>query len=423
MRAKSLTVKQVEALIAPGLYCVAPQLYIAIAAPPNAGRSWVFRMSIKGKQTKRGLGSCADLSLAEAKMKAAKTRIAILEGTFEPTQPSPKGMTPTFAELAEPYIKAHESIWAEGRGGNWRYSLATHAAALSGMPVDTITAPHVANAIRHIWHAQPNTAKKLRGRIESVLEYARVHGHRSGPNPATWKGALSHLLPKLDFSKSKRLAALPLAEIPTLAAELVRLNSPSSKMLLFTLLCANRSGGIYNAKWTEVDLDRGAWTIPKDRTKTKRDDFRIPLSGTAVSLLKSMLPPNGEHVFAHKTGKPFSDAAMLMCIKGIYPEVTVHGTVRQGFKNWAAENGYPEDLSEMALDHKVGGSTRNSYFTSDLWARRTKMMSHWENFVMKKATALTSKPRGSNPFPWHPAFGRQRPPSQSSTACTDLPEQ
>ena len=382
MPSKELTVKQVQAIAKPGMHRVAPQLYLLIKPPPRLSRTWALRLTVNGRATWRGLGSCASVTLADAKAKAMKMRADIHHGDFDPSQPKRKGSAPTFAEIADIYIADNESGWRWPRAGqSWRNSLHVHASALSRMPVNTITAGHVKDAIHKVWLAKPQTAKKVRGRIQRVLDMARVQGHRDGPNPATWQGGLSHMLPKLSTDGAKHLAAIPVAEIPGLATRLVELDSLSSKALLFTLLCAVRTGDTIGAKWSEIDLAGRAWNIPKGRTKSKRP-FRVPLTDAAASLLAA-LPRNGEYVFARATGKPLSNMAMLQCLRGIKGMgATVHGTVRSCFKDWCSENSHPDQLSEMALDHLVGDATRNAYARSDLWLARQELMAAWSEFVM-----------------------------------------
>lgn len=382
MTLKEMTARQVQAITAPGLHRVAPQLYLSIKPTANATRSWVLRLTVNGRATWRGLGSCRHLSLADAKAKAMRMRADIHTGDFDSSPRKRAKPVPTFGEIAEQYISDNESGWRYSRAGlAWRSSLSMHVSALMKMPVNAITPVDVKNAIHKVWIERPQTAKKLRGRIERILESARVHGHRTGSNPATWGGQLSHMLPKLSTEGTKHYRAVPLVEIPELAVGLVALGSISAKALLFTILCPVRTGDTRKAVWSEFDLPGRAWNMPAGRTKSKRP-FRIPLADAAIALLTE-LPRDSEYVFPGKDGKPLSNMAMLQCLRGIKGMgLTVHG-MRSSFKDWSLENEFHEELSEVALDHRVGDKTRNAYARTDLWVARQKLMAAWSAFVMQ----------------------------------------
>jgi len=388
---KELTLRQIEAITAPGLHRIAPQLYLSIKPPPGSYRTWALRLTVNGKATWRGLGSCNLVKLDDAKAKAMKMRLAIYNKEFDAT-PKRKGAAPTFAQVAERYVTDNASKWRWPRAAQaFRSSLALHAAALMKRPVDTITALHVKNAIHKVWIDHPATAKKVRARIEHVLGAARVSDYRTGPNPAIWRGELSYLLPPLSREGEQHHKAMPLDEIPALAARLIELDSRSSKAVLLTLLCAVRSGDTRGAKWSEIDLPNRVWNIPKGRTKAKRP-FRVPLSEAAASLLSALPRDGGEYVFPNKRGKPFSDMALLECIRGIKGHgMTVHG-LRSSFKDWSREHNYPEEHSELALDHVFGDRTRNAYARSDLFDARKKLLAAWDNFVMSAPSGEATKP-------------------------------
>jgi integrase len=226
-----------------------------------------------------------------------------------------------------------------------------------------------------VWLTHPPTAKKIRGRVERILDAARVAGHRAGPNPAIWKGQLSHALPPLSTANEKHHAALPVEDVPSLAVELARRDNLSAKALLFTMLCACRTGDTIGATWAEIDLDAKVWSIPKGRTKAGRP-FRIPLADHTATMLKA-LPRNGECVFAKSNGRPLSNMAMLQLMRGIRGMgATVHG-LRSSFKDFSTDRGFADDVSEAALDHLGSDKVRAAYARSDLFNQRRTLMDAW----------------------------------------------
>jgi integrase len=221
------------------------------------------------------------MPLSIAKVKALGMRLALYEGR-EPSKRSRATGCPTFTAMCEAYIAAHQSAWRSPKeAGTWRSSLATHARKLSRLPVDVIGTNDVADALRDVWTSSPSVARKLRGRIEAVIDYAHAKGHRpTEANPARWKGRLAHLLPALP-SDVKHHVAIPVAEIPALGQELMARNSASAYALLFTIINACRTGDTIRATWSEIDLASAIWSIPSGRTKAGRP-FRIPLSSYAI---------------------------------------------------------------------------------------------------------------------------------------------
>jgi integrase len=372
-----LSARQITALSAPGWHRIARNLYLRI----GPGRSYVFRATHKGRQIWRGLGPAEIIPLATAKARALQMRIGLYEGNAPARRARGHSSAPTFAAMRDAYIKSHRAGWRDRKAAaTWESSLATHAAKLSRRRVDEIDSTDIADGIRKVWIENPSTAKKVRGRIESILDYARAAGHRSGPNPAIWKGALSHLLPPLSTATAKHHSAIPVAEIPAFAAELAARDSTSAKALLFTLLCACRTGDTIGATWSEIDLDSKAWNMPAGRTKAGRP-FRIPLSDHAAELLAS-LPRDGAFVFPSKRGGPLSNMAMLEMMRGIRGRgATVHG-LRSSFRDWVSETGRPDDAAEIALDHAGRDAVRAAYARSDLWESRRVLMADWANFAM-----------------------------------------
>jgi integrase len=287
---------------------------------------------------------------------------------------------PTFEDMASEYIAAHESGWRDRRAAEtWRNSLKQHAGKLAKLPVDAIEARDVAGALKAVWHASPSTAKKVRGRVETVLDYARAMGHRNADNPAVWKGQLEHLLPPLS-TKVKHFEAPPVADIPVLAAELGTRKSISAKALLFTLLTACRTGDCIGASWSEIDMESKLWSMGEGRTKAGRA-FRIPLSEQAVSLLADLPRRDGYLFSAGTAGRPLSNMAMLNLMRDLRGMgATVHG-LRSSFRDWASEAAQRDEVVEQALDHRRGDAVYTAYARLDLLDARRELMEAWAAFV------------------------------------------
>jgi integrase len=289
---------------------------------------------------------------------------------------------PSFEETASDYIAAHIVHLRDRKAvATWQNSLKQHAGKLASHLVDTIEAKDVAAALKAVWHDSPSTAKKVRGRVETILDYARAAGHRRGDNPAVWKGQLEHLLPPLS-TKVKHHEAVAVDDIPSLAAELMVRTSVSAKALLFTLLTACRTGDCIGATWAEIDLDAKLWSMPEGRTKAGRP-FRIPLSDAAVAILAD-LPRRSENLFsAGTTGKPLSNMAMLKLMRDLRGHgSTVHG-LRSSFRDWATETAQRDEVVEMALDHRRGDAVYSAYARSDLLDARRDLMNAWAQFITR----------------------------------------
>jgi integrase len=287
---------------------------------------------------------------------------------------------PTFEDMASDYIAAHVVHLRDRKAvATWQNSLKQHAGKLASHPVDTIEAKDVAAALKAVWHDSPSTAKKVRGRVETILDFARAAGHRSGENPATWKGQLEHLLPPLS-TKVRHHDAVPVAEIPVLAAALMARTSISAKALLFTLLTACRTGDTIGATWTEIDLGGKLWSMPEGRTKAGRA-FRIPLSDAAVAILEALPRRDGYLFSAGTAGRPLSNMAMLKLMRDLRGHgSTVHG-LRSSFRDWASETAQRDEAVEIALDHRRGDAVYSAYARSDLLEARRTLMEAWAQFA------------------------------------------
>jgi integrase len=263
-------------------------------------------------------------------------------------------------------------------------TLGKYAGPIRSLPVDEISTEDVLGVLKPIWTKKPETASRLRGRIEAVLDWAAAKKLRVGDNPARWRGHLDHLLPShRKVSKVKHHAALPFAELPAFMSELRKQDGISPRALEFAILTAGRTNEVIGARWSEIDTSARMWTVPPQRMKGHRE-HRVPLSGRVFDLLKN-LPREGEFVFAGgRAEKPLSNMAMLKTLERMgRGGITTHG-FRSSFRDWAAETtSYPEELCEMALAHAVSNKVEAAYRRGDMLEKRRQMMADWARFCMK----------------------------------------
>jgi len=374
-------------------------LYLQIT--PNGARSWLLRYVSDGSRRSMGLGPFPEVSLARAREKARDAREMIRAGgdplrEKRAAQEARRAQI-TFADAAEETVKAKEGGFRnEKHKKQWRSTLETYAAPVLGdMPVADIGVDHIKKVLEPIWTTKTETATRLRGRIEAVLAWATVHGHRTGDNPARWKGNLDAVLPKpKKGSAVEHHPALKIGEAATWFADLKKRNGFASRALEFAALTAARSGEVREATWDEFDLTAGVWTIPAGRMKAVRE-HRVPLSEAAKTLLEGMdRMGNNPFVFPAARGGALSDMALSACMRRINeareggyiddrskrPAVP-HG-LRSTFRDWAAERTeYPSEMAEMALAHQVGSAVERAYRRSDMMDKRRAMMEDWAKFL------------------------------------------
>ena len=365
-------------------------LYLSIS--PNGGRRWVFLFRWHGKPTEIGLGSARDVTLARARELAARARAKLAEG-FNPKDVRRPSEGATFGECADRVIEAMRPSWRNGKhAAQWEMTLRDYAAPLRHLPVDKITTDDVFSVLKPFWNEKPETASRLRGRIERVLDAAKAQGLRSGENPARWRGHLDQLLPKRERLTRGHHAAMGYYGLPAFMADLQARQATAAPLpafmvdlqprqvtaalaLEFAILTAARSGEVLGARWDEFDLDRAVWTIPATRMKAGRE-HRVPLSRRALKIAKAMREGrNGEFVFpGRKPGKPLSGMALEMVLRRIKTDVTVHG-FRSTFRDWAADRtGFPNEVCEAALAHVA------AYRHGDLFDKRRKLMEAWASY-------------------------------------------
>lgn len=391
MTNRPLTQTQVDALKDEGTHWLSPSLYLQIK--PNGARSYLFRYTAGGKPHWHGLGPAANVSLKEARQKAEDLRTDVRRDGRDPVGErravraavAPRTV-PTFQWCADQFIASHEAGWKNAKHrAQWESTLKTHAGPVIGsMAADRIGVDDVFKVLDPIWRSMPETASRLRGRIESVLGWAAAKGYRDAENPARWKGGpLEHLLPPIGrVRKVKPRESVPYAECPAVMKRLGELrtaNSASSRALRFTMLTAVRTAEAIGARWSEFDLKAKTWTIPAERMKAGVEHV-VPLSDAAIALLGP--EAKGGYVFpGARPRKPLSNMAMLMVLRGIRDDgSTVHG-FRSSFRTWAADAGHPREVAEMCLAHATGSAVELAYQRSDFLAKRRVVMDAWAAFV------------------------------------------
>jgi len=387
----------------PGRYRDGRNLYLQVRrstrneAAEAVNKSWVFRYQRFGKHTWMGLGPYPDVSLAEARELAAKARRQLL-GDIDPLDDKRARHRaartacddrPTFAACAEQYVDAQAPGWSNPKHiDQWRSTLEKLAGPVIGpLPVDEIDTALVIRCIEPHWTTRTETASRLRGRIEAVLDWATVRGYRQGDNPARWRGHLDKLLPRASqVARVKHHPALPYTEARAFLQALRSDAGVASRALEFTILTAARTNEVIQAEWSEIDLDLRTWTVPAGRMKSKRE-HRVPLSDAAVSVLIAVKGRSTRYVFpGHKRGSHQSNTAMLQVLRRLNRTgITVHG-FRSTFRDWCAETtNYPADVAEMALAHTLRDKTEAAYRRGDLFEKRARLMADWARFCSKPA--------------------------------------
>jgi integrase len=377
---------QIERYKGPGKLSDGGGLYLI--AGRNGSRTWVFRYMRQGKAVELGLGASLAVPVAAARTVAAELR-AVLAGGGNPKlhreqqrqqQARERAKAVTFKAAAERYINANRTGWRNAKHGQqWASSLTTYVYPVFGTdPVGDVTASAVLKVLTPLWSTKPETASRLRGRIEAVLDFAKVHGWREGENPARWKGGLAMTLPARNkVRRVKHHAALPYSDIPELMKGLERMDGLGPLGLRFLILTAARTGEVIFAGWDEVDLAKGVWTVPAERMKAARE-HRVPLNAEAVAILEA-LPRTGEWIFpGMKPGKPLSNMSLLQTLKRMKrDDLTAHG-FRSSFRDWAAEmTNFPREVIEASLAHTIGSKVEAAYLRSDLFDKRRLLMAAW----------------------------------------------
>ncbi|MEB0281659.1 tyrosine-type recombinase/integrase [Sphingomonas sp. 10B4] len=364
----------------------------------TGARSWVFRFMLKGRSRDIGLGAAGPdgISLSAARDLAAALRLKVKAG-IDPLEERQREAAQaladaqaaqvagvTFKAVAEAYIGANEASWRNAKHRQqWSNTLASYVYPIVGdMRVSSIDTAHILQIIEPMWKATPETASRVRGRIETVLDAAKARGYREGENPARWRGHLAQLLPARPRLSRGHHKALPYETVPAFVADLRERKAFAALALEFAILTATRTNEVLGATWAEVDMDKATWTIPADRMKAARE-HRIPLSPRALEILESVKAAGKGHLFPATEGGKMSNMAMAMLLRRMEVDCTVHG-FRSAFRDWAAEStGYAHEVCEMALAHVIGNKAEAAYRRGDLFDKRRRMMADWAAFCAR----------------------------------------
>lgn len=375
--------RQLPGLTRPGVYADGGGLYLRVRS--SGTRSWIFVCMIKGKRREMGLGSILDVPLAKAREKAGYVRTAFLEGRDPIAERAAtqqiEAATVTFGGFADDLIDdIQEGFRNDKHRKQWRSTLKTHAAALLEEPIAEIDTDAVVEVLKPIWLTKPETASRVRGRIERVLDAAKAKGLRIGENPARWRGHLDLLLPRRPKTSKGHHAALAFADAADFMRDLTSRPALAARALEFTILTAARSGETLGMTWSEVDLERALWTVPAERMKAGVE-HQVPLNAWSLAILRALRPKKvktGELVFQSSAGKKLSNMSMAMLLRRMgRDDITVHG-FRSTFRDWAGETtSFAREVVEMALAHTIASKTERAYRRGRSLHKRRELMEAW----------------------------------------------
>ena len=387
-----LTARKVETA-KPGVYVDGQGLRLVVGA--TGTRKWVFRFMRRGRSQEMGLGG-SDISLAMARERAADARRTLAAGRnpIDAARLAQVGQ-PTFGQVADEFVAAQHSEWRNGKHrAQWKMTLQRYCGPLRALPVDEIDTAAVLEILKPLWTRVPETASRLRGRIETVLDAARARG-LIGPNeanPARWRGHLDKLLPKRQKLTRGHHAAMPFANVPQFIASLQKRDAVTALALEFVILTAARSGEALGARWAEIDFQNAIWTVPAARMKAGRT-HRVPLSRRALVIIKKLhAARTGEFIFpGQRPDKPLSGMAMEMILRRMKADgATVHG-FRSSFRDWCGEvSTFPREVAEAALAHVAGDATERAYRRGDALEKRRELMEAWGAYCEPKSGNVVS---------------------------------
>lgn len=364
----------------PGRHSDGGGLYLNVS--PSGSKSWLFMWVRNGKRREMGFGAYPGVTLASARKKAADYRAAVAEGR-DPIADKAKEAEPTFGECADKFLVSMEASWRNDKHrAQWRMTLTEYCGLIRSKRVSEICTDDLLQILSPIWQTKPETASRLRGRVERVLDFAKAKGWRTGENPALWRGHLKNVLPPRQRLSRGHHAAMPYADVPAFVLRLRNAEAMAARALEFLILTAARSGEVYGAEWSEFDLVKAIWTIPAGRMKAAAE-HRVPLSNPALAIIKSLHEIRlSKFVFpGQRTNSPLSSSAMEMLMRRMEADVyTVHG-FRSAFRDWAGDmTGFPREIAEAALAHRVGDATEQAYRRADAVEKRRKLMAAWAAF-------------------------------------------
>jgi integrase len=388
-----LTALKVMRLKTPGMYADGAGLYLQVSGdgPTRIAKSWIYRYTLNGRAREMGLGPLSAFGLAEARERAAEQRRLKYEGIdpidarrakrVQASLDAAKALT--FRECAERYVAAHRAGWRNSKhAAQWSATLATYVDPVIGsLPVQTVDTALVLKILEPMWTKKSETAGRIRGRIEAILDWATARAYRQGENPARWRGHLDKLLPARGrVCKVKHHAALPYDKLPDFMKALRLQSGVAARALEFLILTAARTGEVIAARAAEID--GSVWTIPAERMKGGKE-HRVPLSAPALAIVERIKAEHGDvYLFSGaKPGKPLSNMTMLALIERMdRGDLTAHG-FRSTFRDWAAERtDFPREVAEMALAHTIGSKVEAAYRRGDLFDKRIALMDQWAAF-------------------------------------------
>lgn len=390
-----LTDRKVRSLSDPARISDGGGLYVRVRNSDS--KSWAFVYRSGEKWTEIGLGPYPAVSLQKAREKAAEMR-ELIAFNKDPRLALKATSEPTFKEVAAQVIASMEGEWSNAKHRyQWEQTLGpTYCAKILGMKVSAIGLDDVLSVLTPVWRTKPETASRVRSRIERVLNFAKTKGWRDGENPAMWRGNLENVLSKRDRKKTiVHLAALPYRDVPAFIDRLNETEGVSAKALQFQILTASRTGEVLGATWPEIDLSAGVWTLPKHRMKARKE-HRVPLSKAAIRLLKEMSEvQTSEYVFAgQKPNKPLSDMALTMLMRRMKVDAVPHG-FRSAFRDWCGdETTFPREIAEAALAHNVGNEVEQSYRRGDALEKRRALMESWADYCLAVQTNIVVRLHG-----------------------------
>lgn len=404
---KELSALAISRLVQPGHHAVGGVSGLYLYVLRTGARSWVLRMMIGGKRRHIGLGSYPSVPLAAAREKARQTRQKVEDGC-DPIEEkrvaqrlieASRLKEKTFIDASRAYVEAQGPTWKNPKHrAQWFNTLETYAFPKVGeLPVGLIEQEHILAILEPIWHTKTETASRLRGRIEAVLDWATVRKYRSGENPARWKGHLDKLLPAPSkIQKVVHHRALPIDAMPAFMDALQKREGIAARALEFAILTAARSGEVRGAQWHEVDLASRMWTIPAERMKAGRE-HRVPLSATTVSLLQSLPRIEGEPwIFPAPHGGMLSDMSLSAVLRRMQVDAVPHG-FRSTFRDWVGERtSYPSELAEQALAHTLQNKVEAAYRRGDALEKRRELMQDWDKYLYRCGQLHTQLKFASN---------------------------
>ncbi len=406
-RTKELSALEVSRLSVKGYHHVGGVAGLVLQVSKSGTKSWLMRVLVGGKRREIGLGGFPDVTLAGARESARAIREKIKSGidpvaekaAARSTLAATVAAALTFEQAAARYIEANESGWKNSKhAAQWTATLKSYAyPSIGKIQVPVVDTSHIVSILEPIWTSKTETASRLRGRIEAILDWAKVRGYRKGENPARWKGHLDHILPPRNkVQKVKHHPALPYREVSAFMTALQAQECMGARALEFAIFCASRSGEVRGATWSEIDLNTKVWTIPAERMKAEKE-HRVPLSSAAIKLLNALPQMGGtDLVFPNSKNEALSDMTLTAVIRRMdeasikagglgwrengVKVITAHG-FRSTFRDWAGETtDFPREVIEHALAHQLKDKAEAAYARGTLFAKRVQLLEKWNQY-------------------------------------------